>query len=751
MNLKRLEISGFKSFAEKTVLDFNKQITAVVGPNGSGKSNIADALRWVLGEQGLKSLRIKASEDLIFAGSNKKTRLGAAQVFLYLDNEAENAEGYPEEITLGRKLFRSGENEYLINKKQVRLKDVTQIAAQLGIGPKSYAVITQGMADAILNATPKERRSIFEEAAGVKLFQMKKDETLRKLESTKNNLLRVEDLLREILPHLKFLERQAKKAEKRQSVEEELREKQSRFYGFKLAYLEEEFKSLESDKNASKSKITALIGELEASKEELEKENQTTGQKEQEEIDLESKMNELYSRQTSLTRDIALIEGKIEVMKQFKNVQAIKERVQDYSPIQEEIGLDLIKKQIGEIYDLYQELINNISNISSAEELNSLKNNFFVLGKKLELVHKELNISKPISVPEKDQPVVGPAGDSKEVIQLRGERDGLQQNLGAIVQEIEGSRNRLREIKETEREARKKFFDFERQVRLGEDQILLAESRTKDLESQGERVAIRKEELLREIQEYQIEIKKGEPVGAVNEREMESDIFKLRRQLEEIGSIDEAILNEFKETDERYNFLLKEKTDLERASSDLREAVVVLNNQVNRQFNDKFKEINEEFNKYFKIIFGGGKAMLKKVEAAVRAAPETEEENTSSDSEEQKPDQESGIDIKVSLPNKKIESINVMSGGERALTSLAILFSIIGANPPPFCVLDEVDAALDDANANRFSKILEDLSHRTQFILITHNRETMHAAKVLYGITMEQEGISKLVSVKIES
>src|SRR3989338_7702357 len=261
MYLKKLEINGFKSFANRTVLDFlptfaeasagkpdfeqksalasiatrsvmNRGITVIVGPNGSGKSNVADAIRWAIGEQSLKNLRGKKSEDVIFAGTDKKARLGTASVTLYFDNSDKRLPIEFAEVSITRKIYRSGESEYLINGSRVRLLDIVDLLAKAGIGKDSYCVITQGMSDAVLNATPVERRAIFEDAAGVKQYQIEKERSLRKLASTEENLTRVESLLVEIEPHLKTLKRQAEKASQGKEIASRLHEKQLLLYGF---------------------------------------------------------------------------------------------------------------------------------------------------------------------------------------------------------------------------------------------------------------------------------------------------------------------------------------------------------------------------------------------------------------------------------------------------------------------------------------------------------------------------------------
>jgi len=254
--LKKLEIAGFKSFASKTTLDFlidtkngkNQGITAIVGPNGSGKSNIADALRWVMGEQSMKNLRGKKSEDIIFAGSGKKARLGSAHVTLYLDNSDKKIPLEFEEVSVTRKIFRSGESEYLINGSRVRLQDIVDILAKAGVGKESYAVVNQGMADSVLNATPAERRAVIEDAAGVKQYQIKKERSIRKLHSTHQNLERVRGLIEEITPHLRMLKRQADKAAQSENVIRELSEKQTKLFSYLWHNFQKERNKLNEEK-----------------------------------------------------------------------------------------------------------------------------------------------------------------------------------------------------------------------------------------------------------------------------------------------------------------------------------------------------------------------------------------------------------------------------------------------------------------------------------------------------------------------
>lgn len=279
MYLKRLELAGFKSFANKTSLDFSfadseeRTVTAIVGPNGSGKSNIADALRWVMGEHSMKNLRGKKAEDIIFAGSGKKARLGSAEVTLVFDNSDKRIPLEFDEVSVSRKIFRNGETEYSINKSKVRLQDVIDLLAKASIGKESYSVLNQGMSDAVLNATPLERRAVLEDAAGVKQYQIKKDRAIKKLESTRSNLKSIGDLVKEIEPHLKMLRRQSEKALKGKEISDSLKEKQLKLFSFLWHTFHVDKENFSAEKNELGAKMMNAQREVDKISDELNSES----------------------------------------------------------------------------------------------------------------------------------------------------------------------------------------------------------------------------------------------------------------------------------------------------------------------------------------------------------------------------------------------------------------------------------------------------------------------------------------------
>ncbi|MBU1148680.1 AAA family ATPase, partial [Patescibacteria group bacterium] len=315
MYLQKLEIQGFKSFAHKTKLEFNRGVACVVGPNGSGKSNIADAVRWVLGEQSVKLLRGKKAQDVIFAGSKTKTRLGFAQVDIHLNNEDRSAPIDYSEVVISRRLYRDGESEYLINKNKVRLQDIIMLLAKANVGQRSYSVVGQGAVDKILSSTPYERKDFFDEATGVKQFQIKREEAVKKLDHTRDNLQQAEMLIQEIDPRLRSLTRQVKRLERREVIEEELQNLQKDYYGRIWQEILNEHRRLENKSQDESGQKRKVENELESIQKELDQ--LSRGQTRNEIFsDLQKQYNELLEQKNSLLQKKATLKGRLEIEQQ---------------------------------------------------------------------------------------------------------------------------------------------------------------------------------------------------------------------------------------------------------------------------------------------------------------------------------------------------------------------------------------------------------------------------------------------------
>lgn len=761
MYLKKLEISGFKSFANRTTLDFStshegvRGITAVVGPNGSGKSNIADALRWVMGEQSMKNLRGKKSEDIIFAGSGKKARLGSAQVTLFLDNADKKIPLEFDEVSISRKIFRSGEGEYLINGSRVRLQDVVDLLAGAGIGKESYSIINQGMADAVLNAAPLDRRSIIEEAAGVKQYQIKKERSLRKLESTRDNLDKAKSLAEEIKPHLKMLKRQAEKAAQSEGVVKELKEKQTRLYTYLWNNFQQEKNKFNEAKEEMGRKMMNIQREVDKLGDELNKES-----KEEKDntalADLGKNIQEKRSRLNQLERDLIVTEGRIEIEKEKqKNIEMIEEIKTQSIPV----DLHYVRAGIEEIRRDQERLIAKIENAEKIEDLQEIKEFARVIQQRLFELKQDIEKGKKEEVKATEKPRQEIKADSVTIIELKEKTAKLRKEIQQIESEIKELEQKINEENQLDRQRRQKFFELERSLRMKQDELNKMKDQFNESKIALARVEVHEEDLRAEaLKELKMNVDELKNISEeVDRNSLERDIAKLKIQMEQIGGIDPLVVEEYEETNKRFEFLTKESEDLENAIVSLKEIIKEMEQKINGEFAATFEEINKEFTKYFRIIFGGGNASLKKVDVKKRTYKAKDEEATESDEHDELADAETlaekteiGIDIFASPPGKKISNLSMLSGGERSLTSLALLFAIISHNPPPFAVLDEVEAALDEANSKRFGRIIQELSGSTQFVIITHNRETMRQASMLYGVTMGDEGISKLLSVRLD-
>ena len=774
MYLKKLEISGFKSFANKTTLDFlvsagnekNLGTTAIVGPNGSGKSNVADALRWVMGEQSMKNLRGKKSEDIIFAGSGKKARLGSASVTLILDNSDHRMPLEFEEVSITRKIFRSGESEYLINGSRVRLQDIADMLAAAGVGKESYAIVNQGMADSVLNATPLERRTVLEDAAGVKQYQIKKERSLRKLESTKHNLARVRELMEEIKPHMRLLKRQAEKASQSEAVARELRDKQVTLF----SYLWHNFQREQATFNEAKDDIGRTMmniqREVDKINDELGKENRQE-EKNEELPKMENELRQKRNTLSQLDRELIVLEGRIEIEKERqKNIRLIEEIRIESIPV----DFGYVKGAIIELKADQEKLIQRLEGVEELSELQDIREYARAISQKLFELKSDIEKGKKetktdnVQAEKEHQERVEKFEKEKMaqlavVAEMSNRTQVLREEIGKTEEEGKVLEKNIEEMATAGRESRQKFFELERTLRSSQEELNKFKDRFNEAKIALARVEVREEDLRREIKEaIKIEPEELKEVAEKVERPIiEHEIGKLKVQMEQIGGIDPLVIDEYEETNKRYEFLSTESIDLEKAMLSLKEVIKEMDQKIEKEFATTYEEINKEFTKYFRIIFGGGNAHMTKVKVQNfrRRLKDLAEEEGEKASEEEMEDSEeeetqTGIDISACPPGKKIANLTMLSGGERSLTSLALLFAIISHNPPPFAVLDEVEAALDEANSKRFGRILNELSGNTQFVTITHNRETMRQASLLYGVTMGEDGISKLLSVRLD-
>ncbi len=750
MYLERLEVQGFKSFANKNQLVFpgivdgdRRGLTAIVGPNGSGKSNIADSVRWALGEQSMKTLRGKKSEDIIFSGSDKKGKLGMAEVSLFFNNEDRSAPIDYSQFVLTRRLYRDGESDYLINNTKVRLLDVQMMLAKANVGSKTYSVIGQGTVEGFLNTSLAERKEFFDEATGVKQFQIKRDESLNKLRLSLEHLGQAEMLLSEIEPRLANLTRQVNRLKKRGEVEVELRELQLAYFRTIWHEIHDRFKEsndslleLEKNKQVKDKKLASLTQELAS----LQKQGGVSQDFERLQHELSSFQTQKEKLQTERIKMEARLELKIEA---------------EHSYITKEIAIELHKR-----------LEKSLDLLEKAELVNDLEG----MKKAFNLIKKELSELHQLTIKHTQSPAKPVVKNETNVV----ERNKLDNDLEKIDQEIASVRKKLASFNSEQEAERQRLFALQNSIQSLQHEINELSNKLNAAQVESARQETKLEDLENAIRQDLgglKEVRDERAKESIDRFAVQEKITQLKRQMELIGGIDPEIENEYISTKERYDFLSGQVNDLLSTGESLEQVIVELDATIKERFDKEFKIISQKFEEYFKILFNGGNAKIIKVMA--------DDESLSAENpteKEEKTDQEdaavssasaiklkrikylqkynatglAGIEIQATPPGKKIKSITMLSGGERALTAIALISAIISANPSPFVVLDEVDAALDEANSERLAKILDDLSHKTQFIVITHNRASMMRAAMLYGVTMQEDGVSKLLSIKME-
>ncbi len=740
--LKRLEIAGFKSFARKTVLDFSAAATSIVGPNGSGKSNVAEAFRFALGEQSMKSMRGKRSEDLIWSGSHTSPRANRAAVAIVFDNtEKHGTRTFPkldfEEVTVERAVFRDGASEYSINGSKVRLRDVQELLAAANIGETGHHIISQGEADRILLAHPKERRAMLEDALGLKVYEFKLAEAERKLEKTEANVREVELIRREIAPHLRFLQKQVEKLERAEELARDLARLAQLYVGVEELYLETEQKESGQRKRDAEERFMVATNELAVFDERATHDSE--GMKRAEAIrSQERDVDRLVGERGELAREIGRVEGGLHEAKK-RSVQVAREPYvkvprEDLSALRDEI-----ERQSRESGTLSESALR-----ATLAGVRSMIIAFF----------------ERFALPGDDYL----AEEEQTVLRLERERKVFMEKDAVLLSSIEKARSVLMKVREA-------ALAYEETGREEKRRILgLAESKAHE-EAKVEREVGR----MRELSYLAEELEQGraevfalagpqafmlEPLLEIplEERRAQEDrkrqLERLKIRLEEVGGTGEEARKECDDAVAREAFLARELEDLAKSAEGLRGLIQDLNEELQKTFAEGLTKVNASFGEFFALMFGGGGARLVLEEQPTLKTYNDFEEDEEVDIEQAPEGRQRqwkpGIEITVNLPRKKVQSLMQLSGGERALTSIALIFAMSQVNPPPFLILDETDAALDEANSRRYGDMIESLVKKSQLIVITHNRETMSRAGILYGVTMGHDGISKLLSVKFE-
>lgn len=728
--LKRLEVVGFKSFARKTALDFSSATTAIVGPNGSGKSNVAEAFRFALGEQSMKSMRGKRSEDLIFAGSHESARANRAAVSIIFNNTKKI---FPkleyDEVSVERAVFRDGSSEYSVNGSKVRLRDIQELLASANIGETGHHIISQGEADRILLAHPRERRSMLEDALGLKVFEFKKQEALRKLEKTRGNVREVESLRRELAPHLKFLQKQVEKLERAEELIRSLVEAAREYFSIEERYLEIEKEKAEKQKQDTAERLK--VAEKELSVFERESGSESEGMKRIEAVRVaERELDQVTAERSELSREVGRIEGALAEAKR-RSIALAREPYVRIPKDDLHAFRDEVEKQV---------------HVSDSAELPALLAAVRTLRTLVKAFFERFAMPSDDFLAEEEQ----------TVFRLEAEKEKLTMRDRELAEKVDNARHTLAKARdartaheETGRETQHRILELAEMRAREESLFAQVTARLKELTYFEEDVTQGRAEVLALAGSAAFSYEKRIHLPH-EDRKVQEDrkkaMERLKIRIEEAGGTGEEVRTEFNETKSREEFLARELEDLSKSATGLQILIEDLDTELAKSFAEGLAKVNESFREFFTLMFGGGGAKL-----VLEELEEDEDDETGEVKEEvSKRDVRPGLEIVVNLPKKKLQSLMQLSGGERALTSIALIFAMSQVNPPPFLILDETDAALDEANSRRYGDMMESLSKKSQLIVITHNRETMSRAGILYGVTMGSDGISKLLSVKFD-
>lgn len=709
MQLKELELSGFKSFAKKTTLSFTQPITAIVGPNGSGKSNVAEAFRFALGEQSIKSLRGKRGEDLIFSGTGKMPRGNKASVRVTFDNTNKLFSVDFPEVTIERTVYRDGVNEYAVNGSKVRLKDVHELLAHANIGQSGHHIISQGEADRILSSNPKERRQMIEEALGLRVYKYKKEEAEKKLSKTEENISNVESLRKEIAPHLRFLKKQVEKVERAKEIRDELVQKYQEYFAKEKAWLSYEEAQYAKESAEPKKRLAEIEEELKSLPKETVVDTSSLDAKIKEK---EAERDKKDTEAQELLQKLGRSEGALEAAKRASG------------------GDEKISIHAETFSEFRQKVLAAAESAERADSFTGLRQGLDTL---LKVVRPFLDAYKGTA-----------QKDTGNVELLQKEYEEAKHAYEQVSTEAQAIRASVRALYEERENARREGQEGQvKRLTLTAEEAKLS-GIVRSLAERKERVRVEREEFEREhreaiaiVGEAAVRYQEGEVDEKRGDQEMRKrEIERMKIRVEELGGGGEDIMREYKDVEERDAFLEKEIGDLLSSKEKLVGLIEELEKELTSTFNEGLVAINNAFNEFFVTMFGGGSARL--IATTVERATEEEVE------------EESGVDVSISVPGKRVKGLMALSGGERALTSIALIFAMSQVNPPPFLILDETDAALDEANSKRYGDMIENLAKRSQLILITHNRETMSRAGVLYGVTMSGDGMSKLLSIQLE-
>ena len=791
MEFKKIQLNGFKSFAEKTNFLIEDGLTGIVGPNGCGKSNIVESLRWCMGETSAKSMRGSGMEDVIFSGTSNKPSKNIAEVSISLSNE--NKDGpfqYKEldEIQIRRKIEKDKGSKFYINDKEVRAKDTQMFFADLSTGAHSPSIISQGRIGALVTAKPVDRRAILEEAAGISGLHARRHEAELRLGAAENNLKRADELRRQQEKQLAGLQKQAEEAAKYKFVSEEIKKIEAGLYYLRLKDIENEINLENQINNDAESEVKKFNDKIEELEKQINLETEKVNPVRNKNIENISKIQRLNLELKSLdeeneriTEEITNIKSSLKtidedidreksiVIDANSNEKRLKEEKHELIEIdskyydtekQSNEDLDAAKNKLNLGIDKVKELINAQKNDEAITILDSCK---IIIEEYADSYSKNQNIKKEsvkrnerIKIIEKEiESWKNLLMNSEKMInELNERKQKLINKLEELEKQPQSQAEKKGQISESLRLAEKekqeneiiieetdiKISNLNSELNKTKEDTIQIRERKASSGATIEGLKKRKNDLLDRVEtelglnennilEFSNLEKNEEFPDAVTQEEL---LDKKKRAREKLGSVNLRADEETEKYESEIKKMEQDRQDLVTAIIKLKESINELNQRGRERLLEAFERVNRKFNEVYTKLFNGGNAKLELV-----------------DSDDPL---DAGLELLVSPPGKRLQSITLLSGGEQALTALSLIFAVFLSNPSPICVLDEVDAPLDDANVTRFCNLLYELTKitSTRFIIVTHHALTMSKMDRLYGITMPEKGVSQLVAVDLQ-
>ena len=791
MEFKKIQLNGFKSFADKTNFLIEDGLTGIVGPNGCGKSNIVESLRWVMGETSAKSMRGSGMEDVIFSGTSNKPSKNIAEVSVTVENQ--NNEGPIQfrelnEVNVRRKIEKDKGSKFYINDKEVRARDAQMFFADLSTGAHSPSMISQGRIGALVTAKPTDRRAILEEAAGISGLHVRRHEAELRLNAAENNLKRADELRRQQEKQLANLQKQAEEATKYKNISDEIKKIEAGLYYLKLLEIDKEIRVENEINTEAEGEVSGFNNQINEIEKSIKFETDKVTPLREKNIENLSKIQRLNLELQSLDEENTRIQDEIENIKKSlqtfdddigrekgividanSNEKRLKEEKNDLIEIdskyyetekQSNEDLDAAKNKLNLEIEKIKDLINSQKNEEALSVLDSckiiideyadtysknqnIKKDSVKRNERINVIHKEIESWKNLL--SNSEKMITELSERKNKLELQLEKLDNQPKLQAEKKGQISEGLRISEQEKTENESiinitDEKIENLRSKLNEIQEQSIQIRERKASSGATIEGLKKRKMDLVDRInselsltEENILEnsnlFGKEDLPDAVNQEDL---LDKKKQEREKLGSVNLKADEETNKYETEIKKMEQDRADLVTAIVKLKESINELNQKGRERLVDAFEKVNRKFNEVYTKLFNGGSAKLELV-----------------DSDDPL---EAGLEMLVSPPGKRLQSITLLSGGEQALTALSLIFAVFLTNPSPICVLDEVDAPLDDANVTRFCNLLEELTKitNTKFVIVTHHALTMSKMNRLYGVTMPEKGISQLVAVDLQ-